>query len=277
MTPDEYCQQRVAARGSSLYYSVLFLPPEQRHAVVALHAFSRELRDAVDEAADPGVAGAKLAYWRSELQAAMAGGPQHPVARALAATARAGAISETQLAQMVDGAQMDLDRNRYPDLAGLEDYCQQTAGALQQLCAKILGYTGDVTLEYARTLGVALRLTEIIRDVGRDARLNRIYLPLDELERFGLTDNDILQRREDERFEQAMAFHIARARQHHERAAALLPPADRRAQRAGLVLAAISRALLDEIAAFRGRTLKQSVTLTPLRKFWIAWKTWVTG
>jgi len=119
MTPDEYCQQRVAARGSSLYYSVLFLPPEQRRAVIALHAFSRELRDAVHEAADPGVARAKLAYWRSELQAAMAGGPQHPVARALAAAGRAGAISEAQFAQMVDGAQMDLDRNRYPDLAAL--------------------------------------------------------------------------------------------------------------------------------------------------------------
>jgi len=277
MTPDEYCQQSVAARGSSLYYSVLFLPAEQRHAVVALHAFTRELRGAVDEPAEPGVARAKLAFWRGELHAAMAGSPQHPVARALAAAARAHAIGEPQLAQVVDGAQMDLDCNRYPDFAALDAYCQQTAGAVQLLSAKILGYTEGATLEYARMLGVALRLTEIVRDVGRDAGRGRVYLPLDELKRFGLADGDILQRREDQRFEQAMALQIARAREHHERAAALLPPADRRAQRAGLVLASISRALLEEIAALRGRTLKQSVTLTPLRKLWIAWKTWVTG
>lgn len=131
-------------------------------------------------------------------------------------------------------------------------------------------------MEYGRTLGVALRMTEIIRDVGRDARSNRVYLPLDELQRFRLTDNDILQHREDERFAQVMAFQIARAHEYLQRAAALLAAADRRAQRSGLVLAAISRALLEEIAALRGRTLRQSVTLTPLRKFWIAWKTWVT-
>lgn len=276
MTPDEYCQQRVAVRGSSLYYSILFLPAELRRAVVAVHAFSRELRDAVGEAADAGVARARLAYWRSELCAAMAGRPQHPVARALAAAAHAHAIGEAQLAEIVDGAQMDLDYNRYPDFTTLEAYCQQTDGAVQQLCAKIFGCREEATMEYGRTLGVALRMTEIIRDVGRDARSNRVYLPLDELQRFRLTDNDILQHREDERFAQVMAFQIARAHEYLQRAAALLAAADRRAQRSGLVLAAISRALLEEIAALRGRTLRQSVTLTPLRKFWIAWKTWVT-
>src|SRR5262245_469613 len=152
MTPDEYCQQRVAVRGSSLYYSVLFLPAERRRALVALHAFSRELRDAVDEAADPGVARAKLVYWRSELHAAMAGSPQHPVARALAAVASAHAIGEAQLAQVVDGAQMELDCNRYPGFPPLESYCEQTAGTVQVLCAKILGCTKGATLEYARTL-----------------------------------------------------------------------------------------------------------------------------
>ena len=277
MNPDEYCQQRVAPRGSSLYYSVLFLPAAQRRAVVALHAFSRELLDAVDEAADPGVARAKLAYWRCELNAAIAGSPQHPVACALAAAANAHAIREPELAQVVDGAEMDLDCNRYPDFTALEAYCRQTAGAVQLLCAKILGYTEEATLEYGRTLGVALRLTEIIGDVGRDVGRSRVYLPADELTRFGLADSDILQRRQDERFEQVMALQIARAREYHQRAAVLLPSADRRAQRAGLVLAAISRALLEEIAALRGRTLRQSVTLTPLRKLWIAWKTWVTG
>ena len=276
MTPDEYCQQRVAARGSSLYYSVLFLPAEQRRGVVAVHAFSRELHDAVDQASDPGVARAKLAYWRGELHAAMAGSPQHPVARALAAVAHADAIGEAQLARVVDGAQMDLDYDRYPEFTALEAYCQQTAGTVQLLCAKILGSTKDATLEYARTLGVALRLTEIIRDVGRDVGRGRVFLPLDELARFGLADNDILLRREDARFERAMALQIARAREYHERATALLPPADRRTQRAGLVLAAISRALLEEIAALRGHMLRQSVTLTPVRKLWIACKTWGT-
>lgn len=277
MTPDEYCQNKAAASGSSFYYSVLFLPPDQRRAVTALYAFSGELEDAVDAAADQGVARAKLAYWRAELHTAFDGSPQHPVTRALAPVVRAYAIAESQLTQIIDGMQMDLDYNRYPDFATLEVYCHRMAGVVGLLSAQIFGYTQPATLEYARTLGIALQLTNIIRDVGEDVGRNRIYLPLDELARFGLASDDLIERREDERFEQAMAFQIGRARGYHDRALALLPRADRASQRAGLVLAAISRALLEEIATLHGRTMRQRVALTPMRKLWIAWRTWVTA
>jgi len=275
MTPDEYCQRKAAASGSSFYYSFLFLPPEQRRAIIALYAFCREVDDAVDEAADPAVARAKLTWWRGELHAVFDGNAQHPVARALAPVVRAYRVAESQLTQIVDGVEMDLDYNRYPDFATLEVYCHRVAGVVGLLAAGIFGYTQPATLDYARTLGLALQLTNIIRDVGEDVRRNRIYLPLDELARFGLSSTDIIEHREDERFERLMAFQIARARAYHDRALALLPQADRRAQRAGLVMAAIYRALLEEIASLRGRTLNQSVALTPLRKLWIAWRTWM--
>jgi phytoene synthase len=277
MTPDEYCQNKAAASGSSFYYSVLFLPPDRRRAVTALYALCRELDAAVDEVADPGVARAKLTYWRAELHAAFDGSPQHPVARALEPVVHAYAMTESHLTQIIDGIEMDLDYNRYPDFATLEVYCHRVAGVVGLLSAKIFGYTQPATLDYARTLGLALQLTNIIRNVGEDVRHNRIYLPLDELARFGLASEDLIERREDERFAQAMAFQIARARDYHDRALALLPQADRRSQRAGLVLAAISRALLEEIASLRGRTLRQGVALTPMRKLWIAWRTWVTA
>jgi 15-cis-phytoene synthase len=277
MSPDDYCQQKAAASGSSFYYSFLFLPPEQRRAIAALYAFCREVDDAVDEAADPAVARAKLAWWRGEVQATFAGCAQHPVARALTPVVRAYPVAESDLAQIIDGIQMDLDHNRYPDFATLEVYCHRVAGVVGMLSAGIFGYTQPATLEYARILGLALQLTNIIRDVGEDVRRNRIYLPLDELARFGLSSTDILERREDERFERLMAFQIARARELRDRALALLPTADRRAQRAGLVMAAIYRALLEEIASLRGRTLNQRVALTPLRKLWIAWRTWITA
>ena len=277
MTPDQYCQRKAAASGSSFYYSFLLLPPEQRRAITALYAFCREVDDVVDEATDPGVARAKLTWWRGEVRAAFGGSPQHPVARALVPVVQAYQISEARLTEIIDGMEMDLDYNRYPDFATLEVYCYRVAGVVGLLSAGIFGYTQPATLDYARTLGLALQLTNIIRDVGQDVRRNRIYLPLDELARFGLSSTDIIERREDERFERLMAFQIDRARNYHERALALLPPADRRAQRAGLVMAAIYRALLEEIAALHGRTLNQSVALTPVRKLWIAWRTWIAA
>jgi phytoene synthase len=277
MTPDEYCRQRAAASGSSFYYSFLFLPPDQRRAITALYAYCREVDDTVDEATDPGVARAKLDWWRSEVRAAFDGVPQHPVARALASVVRDYHLPQSRLLEIVDGMQMDLDYNRYPDFATLEVYCHRVAGVVGLLSAGVFGWGAPATRDYARTLGLALQLTNIIRDVGEDVRRNRVYLPLDELSRFGLSAEDLIEQREDERFEQLMALQIERARGYYDRALALLPRDDRRSQRAGLVMAAIYRTLLEEIASLRGRTLTQRVALTPMRKLWIAWKTWVTA
>jgi phytoene synthase len=221
------------------------------------------------------VAKAKLNWWREEMHAAYNGQPQHPVSRALSPVVREYNLPEQRLAEIIDGMQMDLDYNRYPDFPTLEVYCHRVAGVVGLLSAEIFGYSDPATLDYARTLGVALQVTNILRDVGEDALRNRIYLPLDELQRFGLAADDIIAQREDERFERLMQFQIERARGYHECALSLLPAADRRRQRAGLVMGAIYRALLEEIADLRGHTLKQRVSLTPIRKLWIAWKTWI--
>jgi len=274
MSPDQYCQQKAAASGSSFYYSFLFLPPEQRRAITALYAFCREVDDVVDEVSDPGVAREKLLWWRAEVERMIEGAPQHPVGQALAPALARYALPRDGLEQILAGMAMDLDYNRYPDFATLEVYCHRVAGVVGQLSARIFGYTCPSTLDYARQLGIALQLTNIIRDVGEDARRNRIYIPLDELQRFGLQTDDIVLLKEDERFLRLMQFQIARAKARYDEAIRLLPAADRRNQRAGLIMGQIYRTLLQEIEATNGRVLHQRIGLTPVRKLWTAWRAW---
>lgn len=277
MNPHEYCQQRAAQSGSSFYYSFLFLPEERRRAITALYAFCREVDDVVDECTDPGVARMKLAWWRQEVAKVYDGGAQHPVARALAEFTGRFDLQQERLQEIIDGMEMDLDHNRYPDFATLRRYCHRVAGVVGLLSAEIFGYQDPRTLDYAAELGIALQLTNIIRDVGEDARRGRIYLPLDELEQHEVKAADILAARENQNFRRLMEFQIQRAQDCYRRALATLPATDRRAQRAGLVMAAIYRTLLEEIRADGCRVLTQRVALTPVRKLWIAWKTWMKG
>jgi 15-cis-phytoene synthase len=277
MTPDEYCQQKAAASGSSFYYSFLFLPAERRRAITALYAFCREVDDVVDETGEMQVAAAKLAWWRAEVANLFAGNPQHPVTKALAPHRESFSISAERLNHIIDGMEMDLTQTRYLDWPGLERYCYRVASVVGVLAAGIFGYRDARTLDYARNLGIAFQLTNIIRDVGEDARKNRIYLPMEDLKQFGVPAADILQSRETPEFNRLMSFEAARARAHYEKATHSLPPADRKAQRPGLIMAAIYRTLLDEIERDGFRVLTQRTSLTPLRKFWLAWKTWLTA
>jgi 15-cis-phytoene synthase len=277
MTPDEYCQQKAAASGSSFYYSFLFLTPPRRRAITALYAFCREVDDVVDEATDVGVAGAKLAWWRSEIHAAFGGTPQHPVALALKPVVVEYALPETHFQAVIDGMAMDLERNRYLDFAELEVYCHKVAGVVGLMSAEIFGYRNPATRQYARDLGIAFQLTNIVRDVGEDARRGRIYLPQEDLARHGVTAASILQRQGGPAFRALMADEVTRARSWYDRALGALPAEDRQAQRPGLIMAAIYRALLDEIGRDNYAVLEHRVALTPLRKLWIAWKTWVAA
>jgi len=274
MTPEQYCQNKAAASGSSFYYSFLFLPPARRRAIIALYAFCREVDDVVDEISDPGTARSTLAWWVQEIERVYAGQAQHPVGQALAPVVREFGLERALLTEIIEGMRMDLDYNRYPDFATLEVYCHRVAGVVGLLSARIFGHTDPRTLDYARTLGLAFQLTNILRDVGEDVRRNRIYLPLDELQRFGVSVDDLIMLREDERFARLMQFQIERARACYARAMALLPATDRKAQRPGLVMAAIYRTLLDEIEAGGASVLRERTALTPMRKLWIAWKTW---
>jgi phytoene synthase len=275
MTPDQYCQDKAAKSGSSFYYSFLFLPLERRRAITALYAFCRKVDDVVDECSDFAVARAKLAWWREEIRRVFAGTPEHPVGQALARVVREFGLPEDQLQEIVTGMEMDLTQNRYPDFATLTLYCHRVAGVVGLLSARIFGYTENATEQYAHELGLAFQLTNIIRDVGEDARRNRIYLPLDEMVRFGVNEDDILNGLETESFRQFMAFQAERAEDYYRRALKALPQADRRAQRTGLVMAAIYRTLLEEIKRDGYRVLNRRITLTPLRKLWLAWKTWL--
>jgi phytoene synthase len=275
MTPDEYCQQKAAASGSSFYYSFLFLPPEKRRAITALYAFCREVDDVVDECTDPQLAATKLAWWRNEVANLFAAKPQHPVTRALAPGVGAYGITAERLNDIIDGMEMDLTQSRYLDWAGLERYCYRVASVVGLLAAGIFGYRSPRTLEYARDLGIAFQLTNIIRDVGEDARKNRIYVPMEDLKRFGVTAADILKGNQTPAFCELMRYQAERARTYYARAGQALPDEDRRAQRPGLIMAAIYRALLAEIERDGFRVLKQRTSLTPLRKLWIAWRTWL--
>ncbi len=275
MTPDQYCQDKAAQSGSSFYYSFLFLPPDKRRAITALYAFCREVDDVVDECSDENATRTTLAWWRVQVAAIYDGKPQHPVAQALVPVVRQFSLPQEHLQEIIDGMEMDLQQHQYADFKALQLYCYRVASVVGLLAAEIFGYTDRNTLKYAHDLGIALQLTNIIRDVGEDARRGRIYLPLDELARFGVHTNDILDGHESEGFNKLMQFQIERAQHYYLQAFEHLPAADRKAQRTGLIMAAIYRATLDEVAASGCHVLKERISLTPLRKFWLAWKTWI--
>ena len=280
MTPDQYCQEKAVQSGSSFYYSFLYLPLEKRRAITALYAFCREVDDVVDECTEASVARAKLAWWRQEVAAifhANGDPPSHPVAKAMQNMSRTFNITVERLNQIIDGMEMDLDYNRYADFDTLKHYCYHVASVVGLCSAEIFGYRNPCTLKYAENLGLAFQLTNIIRDVGEDARRNRIYLPQDELARFGVSEGDILQSRETDSFRRLMEFQIERAERYYAQAFAELPAEDRRNQLPGIIMAAIYRTLLNEIKDDGCHVLRQRTSLTPLRKLWIAWKAWLKG
>ena len=286
MSPQDYVQQKAAASGSSFYNAFLFLPAERRAAITAFYAFCREVDDVVDEVSDPGVAQTKLAWWRREVAQAYAGEPSHPVMQALMPLARTYEIETRHLLAVIDGCQMDLEQNRYLDFANLQRYCHLVAGVVGEVAARIFGQTQIATTDYAHRLGLAFQLTNIIRDVGEDATRGRIYLPVNELQSFNVRAHELLQRGAapgtdvadfQRRFNALMQFQCTRALQTYDDALALLPEADRRAQKPGLMMANIYRTLLKEIAADPLLVLTQRVSLTPLRKFWLAWKVQALG
>ena len=272
--PHAYCQEKASSSGSSFYYSFMFLPPERRQAITALYAFCREVDDVVDECHDLQVAQTKLDWWRNEVRQVYGGQPQHPVGQALKDVIQRFPLPMEQLLEVIDGMQMDLNQTRYLDWKALNLYCYRVASVVGLLSAEIFGYTNRQTLKYAHDLGLAFQLTNIIRDVGEDARRGRIYLPVDELQRFNVPARQILDARHSDNFRDLMAFQAARARQLYDQAFAQLPAEDRKAQRPGLIMAAIYRTLLDEIEADGFLVLDRRTSLTPLRKIWLAGKTW---
>ena len=277
MTPQDYVQEKAAASGSSFYYAFLFLPPHRRAAITAFYAFCREVDDVVDEVQDLTVAAHKLHWWQTEVNNSFAGNPQHPVTKALIPLAADFGITAQHLQDVIAGCQMDLNQTRYLDFASLQRYCHLVAGVVGEVAARIFGQSQEETTHYAHQLGLAFQLTNIIRDVGEDALRGRIYLPVNELQQFNVSAKDILERRDSPAFQALMSFQYERAQGLYEKALAALPQADWRSQKPGLMMASIYRTLLVEIQAAGFPVLRQRVALTPLRKFWLAWKMQALG
>jgi len=277
MNPDQYCQEKCAKSGSSFYYSFLFLPPERRQAIMALYAFCREVDDVVDECSDLSLASTKLVWWRMEVQRVAEKQATHPVGLALQAVAPGINLPSEQLLEIIDGMEMDLQQSRYLDFKGLSLYCYRVASVVGLLAAEIFGYQDRQTQKYAHDLGMAFQLTNIIRDVGEDARRGRIYLPVDELQQFGVPAADILNGKYSDNFTALMQFQYERAQRYYEQAFSLLPAVDRKNQRPGLIMAAIYRTLLEEIRGENFQVLHQRISLPATRKLWLAAKTWIKG
>lgn len=276
MSPQAYCQQKAAASGSSFYYSFLFLPKAKREAITALYAFCREVDDVADECSDINIARTKLAWWRNEIRQLYVSNPQHPVTKALLPAIHAYKMDEEHFLEIIDGMEMDLDQNRYKDFKQLQLYCYRVASVVGLLSVQIFGYTNRNTLKYAHDLGMAFQLTNIVRDIGEDARRGRIYIPLDEIKKAGLSETDILHGHHSAKMQELIDFQIERAERFYDKALNALPPEDRKSQRTGLIMAAIYRTLLREIKQSGSQqVLDARISLTPLRKLWLAWTTWL--
>ena len=274
MDPNQYCQDKASSSGSSFYYSFYFLSKDKRRAITALYAFCREVDDVVDECSDENVARTTLNWWRGQVAEIYSGKPQHPVAQALVPVVKQFNMAQEHLLEIIDGMEMDLEQARYADFKSLQLYCYRVASVVGLLSVEIFGYTDRQTLKYAHDLGIAFQLTNIIRDVGEDARRNRIYLPMDEMQQFGVTAADILNSRETENFQKLMAFQVERARRFYQQALAHLPAVDRKTQRTGLIMAAIYQATLDEVVSSGCHVLKERISLTPTYKLRLAFKAW---
>lgn len=276
MTPQQYCQQKTANSGSSFYYSFFFLPKQKREAMTALYAFCREVDDIADECTELQVAQVKLSWWRSEIENLFQGKPIHPVSKALLPHVKTYNLSSEHFLEIIDGMEMDLNFNRYEDFTQLQLYCYRVASVVGELSAQIFGFTNRKTIQFAHDLGMAFQLTNIIRDVGEDSRRNRIYLPLEDLTKFNVSEEDILHSRESEAVRQLLEFQIARAESYYDRALNELPEEDRKNQRVGLMMTAIYRTLLHEIQADGAeKVLNSRTSLGAIRKFMLAFKAWL--
>jgi phytoene synthase len=227
------------------------------------------------------VAATKLAWWRLEVERLYAGEPTHPVTKALQPNLEPFGIARKQLVEVIDGMQMDLEQTRYLDFAGLRLYCRRVAGVIGELSAAIFGFQDKRTLQYADELGLAVPADQHHprRRRGRPCR-PRLHsargLAASQPGRSPVAGRRAADQ-ESEAFRAMMREQVARARQHYRTAFELLPDVDRRAQRPGLIMSAIYSALLDEIERDQYRVMTQRIALTPLRKFWLAWRTWVTA
>lgn len=271
MTPEEYCQQKTSSSGSSFYYSFLFLSSEQRLAMTALYAYCREVDDVVDNCREISVARVKLNWWREETQRLFAKQPRHPVTRALLTHVNRLRLNPEYFHAIIDGMQMDLDQTHYQSFSDLKTYCYRAAGVVGLLSAKIFGYQNSSTEVYAKNLGIALQLTNILRDVREDAQRGRVYIPSDELTAHSVSADMLNCDNASADMKKLFMTQAQRAQSYYNKAYAALTDEDKYTQRCGLIMGAIYEKLLHKIVKLEYPIMQNRVSLSPWQKIFTAW------
>ncbi len=274
MNAGQFVSRLTRKSRSNFFYAFLCLPRAQREAIYACYAFCRIVDDAVDLGQDRAAQRAELRRWRDEIARVYEGQPEHPAGQRLQVAVRQFPIPRVALEEIIAGVEMDMDHPTYETFETLYPYCYRVASAVGLCCIEIFGYTDPRAREYAVNLGVALQLTNILRDVHADARIGRVYLPQSDLRRFGVTAEELAQGRYTPQFVELMTFEAARAREYYERAWAALPPGDARSLFAAEIMGRTYFALLRAIEARRFDVFNGRVTLPAHRRVGIALRCW---
>ena len=271
MTPDQYCKEKLNASHSNFAMAFIFLSNKKRKAMNALYAFCREVDDIADECKEYEIGKNKLDWWRVEIQRLFDNNPQHPVTKALLPHIKNYQLNQEYFIEILDGMEMDLNFNRYESFKQLQLYCYRVASVVGIMSAKIFGYKNVQTNKYAHNLGIALQLTNIMRDIGEDARRDRIYVPLDQLKTLNISENEILALTKNEKFIDLINHLSLQAKGFYLEAIRQLPKEDKWSQLPGLIMANIYYILLHEIRQNTPENIVNIKTLLPpSRKFFIA-------
>lgn len=263
MTPQEYCKQKTKESHSSFLSAFIFLKKEKREAITALYAYCREVDDIADECLDHEIASKKLNWWREEIERLFKGAPQHPVSKALHPFLSHFNLSKNYFIEIIDGMEMDVKFNRYESFEQLELYCYRVASCVGILSAHIFGFKNKDTLTFAKNLGIALQLTNIIRDLGEDARRGRIYIPLDELKKLGVSEEEIISLKNSEKIKILVQNQSDRANKFYDLASKTLPIEDKKSQKISLVMGNIYYVLLKEIVKDNPEKILNQKTILP--------------
>jgi phytoene synthase len=265
----------LVSRDTSFYYAFLVLPPRKRNAIVAVWDFCRAVDDAVDEAGSREEQQRGLSQWRVELAATYAGAPETPQGRGLRPFVAEFGLPRDQFEALIDGVEMDLVYDRYPTFAQLEEYCRRVASAVGLICVEIFGYADQRTRAYAEQLGIALQLTNIIRDVPGDLARGRVYLPVEDLARFGVTDEDLRRGVVTPEIRDLLHFECRRARDYYAGAAALLPAVDARSLVAAEIMGAIYFEILRRIERAGYDVFTRRIRVPRPHRFVLALRLWL--
>jgi len=274
MTPEQYCRDKTRGSGSSFFYAFLFLPEDKRRAMLALYAFCREVDDIADEIKEQDVALPKLAFWREELGRVFNDQPRHPVGRELHWVKQHFAIDEELLAEILDGMLMDVMRKPILKSSDLSLYIYRVAGVVGLLSIEVFGYQHRKSRDFATSLGEALQLTNILRDVADDIRIGRIYFPQDARIRYRISDQDFKDGNCDAAMQQLLAEYADKAEAAYQQALSYLPVEDRVSLRPSIVMGCIYYAYMKELRAINFDVWQHPIRILPLRKIWIAWRSW---